>query len=107
MFYKIPQPTKFMFFKFPGSKGDLYQFSSDLEKIGIQWDVQIQNGTYVEIVSEPMEINRFKYGGTFSVVKIKADVSTDYHTVIKEFWVPINCIIESENYETQSSQFRN
>ncbi len=96
-----------MFFKLPGEKGDLYRFSSDLEKIGIEWDAQIQNGTYIEIVSEPIEITRFKYGGTLSVVKIKADVSTDYHTIIKEFWVPINCIIESEIYETQSSQLRN
>ncbi len=101
--FKFPLFTKFMFFKLPGEKGDLYKFSSDLEKIGLNFDVQIQNGTYVDVISEPMEISRPKYGGTISVIKIRADVAIDYHTVIKEFWVPINCIMKVEGNEATSS----
>lgn len=93
MYQKFPMFTKYMFFKRPGEVGDSYNFSTDLEKIGIDWDVSIQNGTYVDIISEPLEITREKYG-TIWVVKIKADVATDYHTIIKEFWVPTSCVFE-------------
>ncbi len=84
-----------MFFKLPGEKGDKYRFSSELECIGLKWDAEIQNGTYVEVISDPLEINTFKYG-IMSVIKIKANVSEDYHTIIKEFWVPAKCIIALE-----------
>ena len=98
--------SKFIFFKLPGEKGDAYRFSTDLEKIGLQWDVTIQNGTYVEVISEPLEITRPSYG-TISVLKIRANIMPDYHTVIKEFWVPAYCVLEIEENETPSSQLRN
>ena len=92
MYTKFPIYTKFVFFKLPGEKGDLYKFSSDLEKIGSEWDVEIQNGTYVDVISDPVKIARPSYG-TMTVVKIRADIATDYHTIIKEFWVPVDCIM--------------
>jgi hypothetical protein len=93
MYTKFPIPTKFMFFKLPGESGHAYKFSSVLEKIGIEWDVSIQNGTYVDVISDPVEIKDSPYGD-ITVVKIRADVATDYHTIIKEFWVPVDCIID-------------
>jgi hypothetical protein len=93
MYVKFPIHTNFMFFKMPGEKGEPFNFSSDIEKIGFEWDVSICNGTYVDLISDPVKIEHSKYG-TISVVKIKADVATDYHTVIKEFWVPTDCIID-------------
>lgn len=90
---KFPLFTKFMFFHPDGEMGKSFNFSSDLEKIGSEWDVAIQNGTYCDVISDPVKIERPKYG-IISVVKIKADIATDYHTIIKEFWVPVTCIIE-------------
>jgi hypothetical protein len=92
MYFKFPIPTKYRFFKSPGEKGDSFNFSTDLYKIGSEWDVSIQNGTGVDIVSDPVTIDNPKYG-LISLIKIKADVATDFHTIIKEFWVPIDCII--------------
>ena len=79
---------KVRFFNPDGKEGELFSYSSELEKIGSEWDVRCPNGIYVEIVSEPMIIDRPKYGGIISVTKIRADVATDYHTIVKEFWVP-------------------
>lgn len=94
---KFNIPTKFIFFTPSGSRNERFKFSSDLEKIGMEWDVSIQNGAYVDKISEPIEISRAQYGGIISVVKVKADVSTDYHTIIKEFWIPINTLISIED----------
>jgi hypothetical protein len=86
---------KEMLFQPPlSTKGDLFAFSSSLEKIGYEWDVELQSGTYVLVISEPVEINREKYGGIISVTKIQANVATDYHTIIKEFWVPTISLVE-------------
>jgi len=93
MCMKFPIHTEFMFFKLPGENGDLFRFSSDLEKVGSEWDVQIRNGTYIDVISDPIEIERQPYGA-LTLVKIKADVATDFHTVIKEFWVPTDCIVD-------------
>lgn len=102
LYTKFPVPTKHIFSHPDGPDGKPYRFSSDLEKIGLEWDVSIKNGTYVEVLSEPLDIQRPKYG-PISVVKVRADVATDYHTVIKEFWVPVNCIIETSEHERQIS----
>jgi hypothetical protein len=92
---KVPTSTKHRFFNPAAEEGYLYSFSTDLEKIGLEWDVQIRNGAYIEVISEPLYIQRPKYGGMISVTKIKADVSQDYHTIIKEFWIPTACILEA------------
>ena len=68
-----------------------------MEKIGSEWDVGVQNGTYVDLISEPVQIDRPKYGGIITVIKVKADVATDYHTIIKEFWIPTNTLVSIEN----------
>ena len=91
-----------MFFHPDGYEGKSFRFSTDLEKVGVEWDVAIQQGTYVDVISEPIEIHRPKYGA-ISVIRIRADVATDYHTIIKEFWVPVNCIIEASDNERQIS----
>ena len=91
-----------MFFHPDGYEGKSFRFSTDLEKVGVEWDVAIQHGTYVDVISEPIEIHRPKYGA-ISVIRIRADVATDYHTIIKEFWVPVNCIIETSDNERQIS----
>jgi hypothetical protein len=94
---KFPIHTDFVFQHPDGIEGKSYNFSSDLDKVGSVWDVSIRNGTGVDVVSEPITIDNAKYG-MISLIKIKADVATDYHTIIKEFWVPINCIIESSRH---------
>jgi hypothetical protein len=88
LYRKFPLYTKYKFLKSSGEAGDTYNFSSDLEKIGIENDVSIQNGTYVEPISDPVEIEKPQYGGIISVIKVKADVATDFHTIIKELWIP-------------------
>ena len=80
-----------MFFKYPGNKGDLYKFCPNLEKIGSEFDTQIQNGTYVDIISDPVEAWH-PHAGVLSVIKIRADISVDYHTIFKEFWVPVDSV---------------
>jgi hypothetical protein len=100
-YMKFPIFTDFMFNHPDGVEGKSYNFSSDLEKIGREWDVSIQNGTGVDIISDPVTIDHSKYG-IISLVKVKADVATDYHTIIKEFWVPINCIIGLKNNNESS-----
>jgi hypothetical protein len=94
LYNKFPIYTKFMFFHPDGDVGKSFNFSTDLNKVGLEWDVAIRNGTGVDVVSEPVTINHTKYG-TINLVKIKADIATDYHTIIKEFWVPTSCIIET------------
>jgi hypothetical protein len=91
---KMLTPTKHRFFNPAAEEGYLYSFSTDLEKIGLEWDVQIQNGAFIEVISEPLHIQRPKYGGMISVTKIRADVAQDYHTILKEFWIPTVCIQE-------------
>jgi hypothetical protein len=103
LYQKFPLFTKYIFLHPDGYEGKLFNFSSDLEKIGIEWDVSIRNGTYIDVISEPIEITRPQYGA-ISVVKIKADVATDYHTIIKEFWVPITCVVKVENNAIESSE---
>jgi hypothetical protein len=84
-----------MFFHPDGETGKSFNFSTDLKKVGSEWDVSIRNGTaIIDVVSDPVTISHTKYG-LLSLVKIKADVATDYHTIIKEFWVPTTCIIET------------
>lgn len=97
LFYpKIPLHTNYRFINSSKELGYLFKFSSDLEKIGIEWDVYIPNGVYIEVISEPIEINRPQYG-TLSVRKVRADVATDYHTITKVFWLPDIYISEVEN----------
>jgi hypothetical protein len=88
---------KVRFFNPDGKEGELFSYSSELEKIGSGWDVHCPNGIYVEIVSEPMIIDRPKYGGIISVTKIRDDVATDYHTIVKEFWVPTIYLSETKD----------
>jgi hypothetical protein len=107
LYVKFPMQTKHLFFNPSGPTGEPYRFSSDLEKIGSAWDVSIRNGTRVEVISDPVDISRPQYGGIISVVKVRADVADDYHTIIKEFWVPTICVIELENNETRSTQLAN
>jgi len=87
LYIKFPTIKKFIFINPSAKKGILYGFSSILDKIGIENDVSVPNGSYVDVLSDPIEINCNKYGKLF-VSKVKADVSIDYHTVIKEFWIP-------------------
>lgn len=106
MFKKFIIPTDHMFFHPAGERGHVYKFSTDLEKIGTEWDVAIANGTYVEVISAPVEITRPQYG-QITVIKVKADIATDYHTIIKEFYVPAFCIIKSEDYAVKSPELAN
>lgn len=103
MYFKYPIFNKFMFFNPLGKNGDAYSFSSDLEKIGLEWDVSLSNGTMIDVISDPIEIDRPQYGGIISVIKIKADVATDYHQIIKEFWVPTHCVLELKYNKMLSS----
>lgn len=107
LYIKFPIFTKFIFFHLLGEKGDAFNFSTDLEKVGVVWDVSIQNGTGVDIISEPVTIDTAKYG-IITLVKIKADISLDYHSIIKEFWVPATYVhkVESHN-EVRSSELPN
>jgi hypothetical protein len=82
-----------IFFNSLGERGDLYKFSSLLKNIGIEFDVEFQNESYVEVISDPVEIDHPKYG-LLSVTKVRADVALDYHTIMKEFWVPTICLLE-------------
>lgn len=84
--------TKYIFYHPDGIERQSYNFSSDLEKIGYTWDVSIRNGTSIDIISDPVEIERPKYGRIL-VIKIRANIVDDYHTIIKEFWVPIECVM--------------
>lgn len=93
LYFKIPIPTKFIFSKPLEEKGALCGFSSVLHKIGIENDVVLQNGCYVEVLSEPLKINSPKYGELI-ISKIQADVSTDYHTITKVCWIPTQYITE-------------
>ena len=102
MYIKFPRLTNFIFFNPTNEMGHVFSFSTDLEKIGSDWDVRIENGIYIEPISDPFEIYRQKYG-TISVTKVKADVADDYHTVIKEFWIPTDCVVELKNNVSQSS----
>lgn len=106
MYHKFALFTQFMFMHPDGYEGKSFQFSTDLEKVGVEWDVSITQGTYIDVLSEPIEIHRPKYG-KIEVIKIRADVATDYHTIIKEFWVPVSCVVKLEENETQGSQLRN
>ena len=106
LYQKFPMFTKYRFVNTSCELGHAFKFSSELEKIGLEWDVSLQNGAYVDVISDPIEITRPQYG-TFSVVKIKADVATDYHTIIKECWVPAMCIYKVGEDETSSSQLTN
>lgn len=103
-FVKFRLPTKFIFFNPTGEQNQPFRFSSDLEKVGTEWDVSLRNGSYVEPVSEPVDISRPQYGGIISVIKVKADVATDFHTIIKEFWIPTIALVplEQSNHETQN-----
>lgn len=107
MFYKkFPIFTNFRFINPYAEEGAMYSFSTDLEKIGIENDVAISNGAYVDIVSEPVVINRPKYGEDISVIKVRADVATDFHTIIKEFWVPTRLVVKVENNAAQGTQLK-
>jgi len=106
LYRKFPIYTKYRFLNTSFDLGHALKFSSDLEKVGVEWDVSLQNGAYVDVISDPIEITRPQYG-TMSLVKIKADVATDYHTIVKEFWVPTMCIYKVGKDETSSSELRN
>ena len=93
MYMKFPLYTKYIFFNPAGTQGEMFSFSSNLDKIGEEWDIRLANGTFVDIISDPVETNTSKYG-SMSVIKIKADVATDYHTIIKEFWVPTHFVVK-------------
>lgn len=86
-YQKIIIPTDVVFLRPTDPIEKSFSFSSSIEKIGIEWDVDIRNGSYVSIISDVISINHPKYG-TLSLIKVKADVATDFHTIIKEFWVP-------------------
>lgn len=98
--------TNYMFYNPTAEVGHVFKFSSDIEKIGIEWDVAVKNGTLVDIISDPIEITRPQYG-TFTVVKIKADVAIDYHTIVREFWVPTMCVYKVEKNETSGVEQSN
>jgi hypothetical protein len=102
-YFKYPIHTNFMFFNIRGDTDESFKFSTDLEKIGTEWDVEIKNGTFVEPISEPVEIDRPKYGGMISVIKIRADVAHDFHTIIKEFWIPTSTLINVEQKPNEQS----
>lgn len=83
-----------LFFHPAGAEDEVFGYSSTLDKIGHELDVKLRNNTIVMVVSEPVVIDVPKYGGLISVTKIKADVSTDYHTIVVEFWVPTITLVE-------------
>lgn len=93
MYKKFQVYNKFMFFNPDGELGEPFKFSTDLDKVGLEWDVVIPNGIFVDVISSPVEISSEKYG-VISLVKIRADIAPDYHTIIKEFWVPSRCVID-------------
>jgi hypothetical protein len=65
--------------------GNALNFSSTLDKIGKELDCVINNGTAVEIVSDPFIIDTEKYG-KLEVVKVIPIIELDDK---KEIWVPI------------------
>lgn len=106
LYQKYPMFTKYMFYNPTAEVGHVFKFASDIEKIGIEWDVAVENGTFVEIISDPIEITRPQYG-KMTLVKIKADVATDYHTIVREFWVPTMCVYKVEKNETSGVEQSN
>lgn len=105
-YVKFTTATEHLFFHPKIPIGKEFKFSSDLEKIGLEWDVSLANGTYVELISDPIEITKEPYG-VLNLIKVKADVSTDYHTIIREFYVPVDFIVKAEDYEIASSELPN
>lgn len=96
LYTKYPLFTEFVLFNLVGGIEDAYRYHSDIEKIGIEHaEIVVKNGTYVKKISEPVEIDIPKYG-KMSVIKVKADIATDYHTIMAEFWVPTTSVIETE-----------
>jgi hypothetical protein len=96
-YFKLPTATKHIFFKSPGEKGYKYNFSTEINKIGSEWDVSIQNGTYIDILgdlTDPIIIDSPVHGN-LSLILIRAYVSDDFNTIIKTFYVPVDCIIEA------------
>ena len=81
-----------MFINPEGEKGDIYKFCTELEKIGAEFDVSLANGSFITPISDSIEINHPKYG-PMMVTKIKADVATDYRSILKEFWIPSEFIV--------------
>ena len=68
-----------------------FSFSSDLDQIGTLFDVTVAAGTRVGILSDPITLTHPKYG-ILNIQMVEADVATDYHTIIKKFWIPIEFI---------------
>lgn len=86
---------KEVLFLMPAAADDQrFGYSSTLDKIGHELDVQLKNKTVVLVISEPVVIDVPKYGGMISVTKIRADISEDYHTILMEFWVPTVALVE-------------
>ena len=86
-------------FMMPGLPDDAdFGFASQFEDIGHvdKHDVRLKNATKVLILSEPA-IAEHPTLGPLWVTKIRADVSRDYHTIIKEFWVPTNLLIKLDD----------
>lgn len=75
------------------SPNKMYSFSSTLEKVGVEWDCSLQNNTAVLILSDPVEVHREKYGA-ISLTKIRANVATDFHTIMQEMWVRTDCLVD-------------
>jgi hypothetical protein len=64
---------KWMIFVVPNHPAEtMFNFSSDIDQIGIDWDCQLQNHTKVWVVSEPTTIYREQYGKSLTVSRIVA-----------------------------------
>jgi hypothetical protein len=99
LYTKYPLFTEFVLFNLAGDIEKSYGYHSDIEKIGIERaEIAVKNGTYVKKISEPVEIDIPKYG-KISVIKVLADIATDYHTIMAEFWAPTASVIETERLD--------
>jgi hypothetical protein len=87
---------KALFFNPNGEEDQSFNFSSTLEKVGVEWDCTLKNNSIVIVLSEPVEIDSPKYGNIW-LTKIKANMATDFHTIIGEFWVPTITLVDIED----------
>lgn len=87
---------KARFFNPNGAADEVFSFSSTLEKMGAEWDCSLKNNSIVIIISEPIQIDSPKYGKMW-LTKIKANMASDFHLIMGEFWVPTITLVDIED----------
>jgi hypothetical protein len=87
---------KALFSRPDGDDDQMFTFSSTLEKLGEEWDCSLKNNSLVLVISDPVNLVHTKYG-RMTLIKIKANMTHDFHTIIGEFWVPTIFLADIED----------